>query len=347
MLPDPRRRLELRDFLVMARARLTPPQVGLPDGARRRRVAGLTQSEVAELLGTSTEWYRWFEVGREVRVSERFLERLAEVLRLGPFDRVTLYRLALPGLYAAQTYLGGVNRPAQLSLVGRSPATLPPALSVPLGPGANLEAAARSFAASREAFLTGDWGAPPAARPRVLRSWQRSMALGVDSSRQVAPCMAESNAALKDRLEANERLLRAADPIVRWLADMLTDTGYSVVLTDPEGCLLRFEGGSEIRRRSAKRRFEPGCDWSEGGAGTNAIGIALSDGRAFQLMCGEHFCEGWRDYMCTAAPIRHSATSEIRGVLDVTAPYGLIRPELLGLVMQYAGEIEEALNELS
>jgi transcriptional regulator with XRE-family HTH domain len=347
MRPDQRRRLELRDFLVAVRSRLTPVDVGLPEASRRRRIAGLSQTDVAELLGTSTEWYRWFEVGREVRVSERFLERLADALRLAPLDRVTLYRLALPGLYVAQSHLGGVSRASDCGIDAASLPILPAALSVPIGPEADLESAARSFASAREVFLTGKGHDPPVARPRVLRSWQRSMALGIDAAQQVAPCAVSSDAELKERREVNERLLRSANQIVRSLADSLTDTGYAVVLTDADGCLLSFDGDSEIRRHALRRGFEPGRDWSERAAGTNAIGIALSDGRPFQLMSGEHFCEGWADYVCTAAPIRHPSTSELVGVLDITALYGLTRPQLLGLVMQSSCEIEEALNELN
>jgi transcriptional regulator with XRE-family HTH domain len=336
MLPDLRRRLELRDFLVGARSRLSPAKVGLPEAPRKRRIAGLSQSEVGELLGTSTEWYRWFEGGREVRVSERFLERLAEVLRLGSFDRVTLYRLALPGLYKAQSHLGGVG--------GVHPTA---ALSVPLGPEANVESAARTFVSAREAFLAGQLHEAPIARPRVLRSWQRSLALGVDAERQTAAKAVRSDDELRERKDLSERLLRAASPVVASLATSLTDTGYAVVITDADGCLLEIAGDSGILNHSRKRGLEPGADWSEETAGTNAIGIALADGRPFQLMSGEHFCDGWTEYGCTAAPIRRPSTSELVGVLDVTGLYGLTRPELLGLVMQTACEIEEALNELT
>jgi transcriptional regulator with XRE-family HTH domain len=347
MLPDLRRRLELRDFLVAARSRLRQADVGLPNASRRRRIQGLSQAEVAELLGTSTEWYRWFECGREIRVSERFLERLADVLRLAPLERVAFYGLALPGLYGAQRHLGEVSRTSDLGIRVGSVPIVAGALSVPLGPQANIESACRGFASAREAFLTGEWRDPLVARPRVLRSWERSAALGVDAALQAAPSAVSSDAELKERRERNERLLRSARPIAQLLADSLADTGYAVVLTDADGCVLSFDGGAEIRRHALKRGFEPGHDWSERAAGTNAIGIALSDGRPFQLMSGEHFCEGWADYACTAAPVRNPPTSELVAVLDITGPYGLTRPQLLGLVMQSACEIEEAFNELA
>ena len=94
------RRSELRSFLIEMRGRLKPRDVGLPM-LERRRVPGLRRQEVAELVGVSEDWYRWFESGREITVSARFLARVAGALQLAPTDEVALYRLALPELYFA------------------------------------------------------------------------------------------------------------------------------------------------------------------------------------------------------------------------------------------------------
>lgn len=94
------RRENLRSFLMKLRAELQPEEVGLPHH-HHRRVPGLRRQEVAELVGVSEDWYRWFESGRPISVSPRFIARVAEALRLSPFEEVTLYRLALPELYRA------------------------------------------------------------------------------------------------------------------------------------------------------------------------------------------------------------------------------------------------------
>ena len=98
--PDCERRLELRSFLTQMRSKLRPEEVGLPQ-SNHRRVPGLRRQEVAELVGVSEDWYRWFESGRPISVSPKFLARLGEALRMTPFDQVALYRLALPELYRA------------------------------------------------------------------------------------------------------------------------------------------------------------------------------------------------------------------------------------------------------
>lgn len=84
---------ELSRFLKAAREKLTPAQVGLPAG-ERRRTRGLRREEVAALTGMSVTWYTWFEQGREVHLSAAMLERLSRALRFTPNEREFLFALA-------------------------------------------------------------------------------------------------------------------------------------------------------------------------------------------------------------------------------------------------------------
>jgi transcriptional regulator with XRE-family HTH domain len=85
-LDDAARRATLADFLRQRRARIRPPDVGLPAG-RRRRTPGLRREEVAALAGVGTDWYTWLEQGRDVHASRQVLDALATALRLTPEDR--------------------------------------------------------------------------------------------------------------------------------------------------------------------------------------------------------------------------------------------------------------------
>ena len=98
-----RSRNDLSDFLKSRRARLSPDDVGLPNGARRR-AAGLRREEVASLAGVGLTWYTWFEQGRDIRVSPDFLENVSRALRLSPAERQHLY--ALIGREPAVTRVG-------------------------------------------------------------------------------------------------------------------------------------------------------------------------------------------------------------------------------------------------
>ena len=88
-----RNRAELADFLRSQRERITPQEVGLPAGGRRR-TPGLRREEVAALAGVGLSWYTWLEQGREIGVSASFLESLSRTLKLDATERRHLFLLA-------------------------------------------------------------------------------------------------------------------------------------------------------------------------------------------------------------------------------------------------------------
>ncbi|MCX5044632.1 helix-turn-helix transcriptional regulator [Aldersonia sp. NBC_00410] len=83
---------ELGLFLRSRRESVTPVQVGLPTGARRR-TPGLRRSELATLAGVSVEYLTRLEQGRDRRPSAAVLATLADALRLGTAERMHLHRL--------------------------------------------------------------------------------------------------------------------------------------------------------------------------------------------------------------------------------------------------------------
>lgn len=95
---DKARRQELADFLRSRRARITPEEVGLAPGVRRR-TPGLRREELAQLAGVGVTWYTWLEQGRPINASVQVLDAIARVIKLGPAERWHLYRLAdVPGV---------------------------------------------------------------------------------------------------------------------------------------------------------------------------------------------------------------------------------------------------------
>jgi transcriptional regulator with XRE-family HTH domain len=87
-----RRRAELADFLRRRRESITPQDVGLPNGGRRR-TPGLRREEVAQLADVGATWYTWLEQGRDVRASLDVLESISRALRLTPAERTHLVLL--------------------------------------------------------------------------------------------------------------------------------------------------------------------------------------------------------------------------------------------------------------
>jgi transcriptional regulator with XRE-family HTH domain len=94
------RRTELAAFLRSRRERISPEDVGLPAGTRRR-TAGLRREELAQLAGVGVTWYTWLEQGRPINASVQVLDAIARTLRLDATERGHLFRLAdVPGAAA-------------------------------------------------------------------------------------------------------------------------------------------------------------------------------------------------------------------------------------------------------
>ncbi|MEV1009226.1 helix-turn-helix transcriptional regulator [Streptomyces sp. NPDC049881] len=86
-------RRELGAHLRAARAQVTPEDVGLSAGPRRR-APGLRREEVAALAGVSVAWYTWLEQGR-VGTSRQVIDAVCRTLRMD--DDARRHALALAG----------------------------------------------------------------------------------------------------------------------------------------------------------------------------------------------------------------------------------------------------------
>lgn len=84
---------ELGAFLRARREAVSPADVGLPTGSRRR-TPGLRRAELATLAGVSVDYLTRLEQGRDRRPSASVLGALAHALRLSNGDRAHLGYLA-------------------------------------------------------------------------------------------------------------------------------------------------------------------------------------------------------------------------------------------------------------
>jgi len=82
---------ELGPLLRNRREAVSPTDVGLPIGARRR-TPGLRRAELATLAGISVDYLVRLEQGRDRRPSAQVLAAIADALRLGEDDRDFLRR---------------------------------------------------------------------------------------------------------------------------------------------------------------------------------------------------------------------------------------------------------------
>ena len=117
----------------------------------------------------------------------------------------------------------------------------------------------------------------------------------------LAPVVADENET-HDRYE--EHPLHAHAPLIHECLSAIADTaGYLIVISDADGTLLTIEGTTPVRLRAAgDMNFAEGTLWSEGGAGTNAIGTAIAVDHAVQVFGPEHFSDPVQRWTCSACP---------------------------------------------
>jgi hypothetical protein len=181
-------------------------------------------------------------------------------------------------------------------------------------------------------------------RGPIVDSWRRSFAAGVDPSpRYLAPVVVDlGETAL---LWEAHPLAKAAPLIRQCLAATAEEAGYLMVVSDATGMILQIEGEARVRMRAAESmNFAEGTLWSEGGAGTNAIGTALAADHAVQVFAAEHFNENVQRWTCSAAPIHDPDTGALLGVIDLTGELNTVHPASLAVAAATAQAVEASLR---
>lgn len=176
-------------------------------------------------------------------------------------------------------------------------------------------------------------------RPIIASSWKRCLREGANPLRGAADAPISNNE-LTELREKNEFFLKMAKPYMEQLFEQFNDSFALIMLADSKGLTLDGCATDKVWDHVEKINFVPGANWSEFGAGTNAIGTALVEQRPVQVFANEHFCQGWHHLICSASPIRDPLTGELIGVLDLTGEKNLVHVHNLYLVINQARKIE-------
>jgi hypothetical protein len=181
-------------------------------------------------------------------------------------------------------------------------------------------------------------------REPIAASWRRSAAAGVDPSGfRVAPVVADADET-SARWEIHPLAMMA--PLIRsCLAASADESRHLIVVSDANGVLLWLEGNAVVRMRAAESmNFAEGTLWSEGGAGTNAIGTALAAEHAVQVFATEHFNEVVQAWTCAAAPVSDPDTGHVIGVIDLTGEMSTVHPHSMAVATATAHAVEAQLR---
>jgi len=169
------------------------------------------------------------------------------------------------------------------------------------------------LAPAREDFLSsGEVRHPDLVGDAIQASWLRSLSLRVDTD--------HLDPAYVDPPHTEAPLALTAAPVLRHLADELTNEPVGIILTDANGLVLhRLCSDPGLARSLDCAHLGVGFNYAEEYVGTNGIGTAL-ECRAPTLVDGcEHYASGLGTFTCAGVPILHPITGTLLGVLDVTS----------------------------
>jgi hypothetical protein len=200
---------------------------------------------------------------------------------------------------------------------------------------------ARALRKVHDGFIAGE-DVGSSVRAVVAQSWERSGQAGIDPVKHRAPIVLDEDA-IADRWHRHP--LFPILPVLRdLLSDATTQSGHMLVISDAEGVLLWIEGHRRVMEATEDMHFVTGADWSESGAGTNALGTAIAVDHPVQIFSAEHFSQIVHPWQCSGAPIHDPATGETLGVVDLTGHLKTAHPHTLALVGAAAGMAEAYLR---
>lgn len=222
------------------------------------------------------------------------------------------------------------------------PAAVPPSPWLAVDPLTDRVQLARAVRRDYDAVLAGA-PVPSSVRAVVAQSWARSGAAGIDPEGH-RPALVLDEDAIAERW--HEHPLYPVLPVLRdLLSDATTQSGHMLVLSDADGVLLWMEGHRRVLAATEEMHFVVGADWSEAGAGTNALGTAIAVDHPVQIFSAEHFSKVVHPWQCSGAPIHDPETGEILGVVDLTGHLKTAHPHTLALVSAAAGMAEAFLRQ--
>ncbi len=172
----------------------------------------------------------------------------------------------------------------------------------------------------------------------IKKSQERSRAYGVEKD-NITPGRILSPRQVKSMVEKHKDLISIAQPFLDELYEIVEGTGFIIILTDKEGCILDIKGDEKTVKAATDLDMVIGAYMDEKSVGTNAMGTALSEDAPIQVSATEHFITAYHRWTCSAAPI-HDASGKIIGTLNLTAYKDKVHPHTLGMVISIVKAIE-------
>lgn len=172
----------------------------------------------------------------------------------------------------------------------------------------------------------------------IKNSHERSRGYGIEKER-ITPKKILEGSEVSTALKKSKKLMDIASPFMQMLYNLLQDSGFILLLTDKDGCILNIIGDNSIVEAAKGLNMIIGAYMDEGSIGTNAMGTAIKEDSPIQISAKEHFITAYHRWTCSAAPI-HDTDDNIIGTLNLTGGSHLVHPHTLGMVVAAVKFIE-------
>ena len=147
---------------------------------------------------------------------------------------------------------------------------------------------------TRSSLAIASLSASQVVRTEIISSWRRSKLCGV------APT--DSELPFRPDVTRADRLLRAARPVLDWLAEQPGGVAATVVPADADARVIDRRAESQDLNKALDRVLvAPGFSYAEEHAGTNVIGSVLEAGGPIVVAGSEHFRDNLQDFTCVGA----------------------------------------------
>lgn len=186
-----------------------------------------------------------------------------------------------------------------------------------------------------EKFMNGDENIK-GLRKEIILSWKRSRDAGVDPYEKGE--LVDERTLINLR-NSNQHLLEIVSPFIELIVNFTKNTGFVVSFANKDGYIIELNGDCHAIEQGKNNNFVLGVNRSEKKVGTNAISLALTEGKPFQILGPEHFKKSHHDWTCSSAPI-HDTHGQIIGVLNLSGHCSLLHKHTLGMVISIVQAIE-------
>ena len=215
----------------------------------------------------------------------------------------------------------------------------PPSVTIrtpPPLPDPRLPAHGEEVARARTSFLVDEPVPPGVVRKAILASWTRSRVSRVRPD--------HLDLGVEPGAGTDTPLTRAAEPVLRKIADLFATEPVSVILCDSDGVVLsRRTGDSGLEHHLDRVWLAPGFSYAEQIVGTNGIGTALEARGPAHVFGDEHYADALGALACAGAPIHDPVSGKVLGVVDLTCWEDDAGPMLVTTAATLARRIEEML----